>query len=85
MDLMNRVFHEFLNSLIEVFIDDILIYSNTNKEHKQHLSLTLQVLKQHHLHAKLSKCEFRIRLVTFLGHVVSDKGKEIDPKKTGVV
>ena len=85
MNLMNRVFREYLESFIIVFIDDILIYSRTKEKHEQHLRLTLQVLRQHQLYAKLSKCEFRLRSVTFLGHVVSDQGVEVDPRKTEAV
>ena len=84
MDLM-RVFREYLDSFIIVFIDDILIYSKTKEEHEQHLRLTSQVLRQHQLYAKFSKCEFWLRSVTFLGHVVSDQGVEVDPRKTEVV
>ena len=58
MDLMNRVFHEYLDSFIIVFINEILIYSNTKEEHKQHLRLTLQLLRKHQLYAKFSKCAF---------------------------
>ena len=82
---MNRVFHEYLDSFVIVFIDDILIYSKTKEEHEQHLRLTLQVLRQHQLYAKFSKCEFWLRSVTFLGHVVSDQGVEVDPRKTEAV
>ena len=57
MDHMNRVFCEYLDSFVIVFIDDILMYSKTKKEHKQHLILTVQVLRQHQLYAKFSKCE----------------------------
>ena len=71
MDIMNMVFNENLDSFIRVFIDDIFIYSNTKEEPEHHLRLTMQVRK-HQLYAKLSKCEFWRRLVTFLGHVVSD-------------
>ena len=58
MDLMNRVFREYLDSFVIVFSDDILIYSKTKEEHEQHLRLTSQVLRQHQLYAKFSKCEF---------------------------
>ena len=85
MDLMNRVFHEYLDSFIIVFIDDILIYSKTKEEHEQHLRITLQVYRQHQLFAKSSKCEFLLRSMTFLDHVLSNKGVEVDPKKTEVV
>ena len=69
MDLMNRVFHEYLDSFVIIFIDDILIYSKTREEHEHHLRMTLKVLREHQLYAKLSKCEFWLRLVTFLGHL----------------
>ena len=82
MDLMNRVFREYLDSFIMLFIDDIIIYSKTKEEHEQHLRLTLQLLRQHQLYAKFSKCELWLRSVTFQGHVVSDQGVEVDPRKT---
>ena len=85
MDLMNKVFREYLDSFVIVFINDILIYSKTKEEHEQHLRLTLKVLRQHQMYATLSKCEFCLRSVTFLGHVVSDKGVEVDPRNTEVV
>ncbi|KAL5567449.1 hypothetical protein UlMin_024084 [Ulmus minor] len=58
MDLMNRIFREYLDKFVIVFIDDILIYSKSQKEHEQHLRVVLQTLKQHQLYAKFSKCEF---------------------------
>ena len=82
MDLMNRVTREYLDSFIIVFTDDILIYSKTKEENEQHLRLALQILRQHKLYAKFSKCEFCLRSVTFLGHVESDKGVVVEPKKT---
>ena len=85
MDLMNRVFCEYLDSFVIVFIDDILIYSKTKEEHEQHLRLTLKVLRRHQLYAKFSKCELWLRSVTFLGHVVSDKGVEVDLRKTEAI
>ena len=81
MDLINRVFHEYLDSFVIVFISDILIYSKTKEVHERNLRLTLQVLRKHQLYAKFSKWEFWLRLVTFLSHVVSDQGVEVDPMK----
>ena len=72
MDLMKRVFREYLDSFVIVFIDDIFIYSKTKEEHEQNLILALQVLRQHKLYAKFSKCELWLRSVTFIGHVLSD-------------
>ena len=85
LDLMNRVFHGYLESFIIVFIDDIIVYSKIKEEHEQCLRLMLLVLRQHKLNAKLSKCEFFLRSVTFLGHVMSEKCVEVDPSKTEVV
>ena len=56
MDLINRVFCEYVVSFVIVFIDDILIYCMTKGEHEQHFKLTLQLLRQHQFYAKLSKC-----------------------------
>ncbi|KAH0784229.1 hypothetical protein KY290_003827 [Solanum tuberosum] len=85
MDLMNRVFRNFLDSFVIVFIDDILIYSKSEDDHMNHLRIVLQALKDHQLYAKFSKCEFWLRSVAFLGHIVSSEGIEVDPKKTDAV
>ena len=58
MDLMNHVFHEYLDKFIVVFIDDILIYSKNAKEHEEHLRITLQLLMEKQLYAKFKKCKF---------------------------
>ncbi|GMJ07598.1 hypothetical protein HRI_004429000 [Hibiscus trionum] len=81
MDMMNRVFHKFLDRFVVVFIDDILVYSRTEEEHDEHLRLVLQTLLENQLYVKLSKCEFWIREVVFLGHVISASGISVDPKK----
>ncbi|KAA0037248.1 pol protein [Cucumis melo var. makuwa] len=85
MDLMNRVFREFLDTFVIVFIDDILIYSKTEAEHEEHLRMVLQTLRDNKLYAKFSKCEFWLRQVSFLGHVVSKAGVSVDPAKIEVV
>ncbi|KAL0560422.1 hypothetical protein IC582_000827 [Cucumis melo] len=85
MDLMNRVFREFLDTFVIVFIDDILIYSKTEAEHEEHLRLVLQTLRDNKLYAKFSKCEFWLKQVSFLGHVVSKDGVSVDPAKIEVV
>ncbi|KAL4020776.1 hypothetical protein IC575_019563 [Cucumis melo] len=81
MDLMNRVFREFLDNFVIVFIDDILIYSKTEAEHEEHLRMVLQTLRDNKLYAKFSKCEFWLKQVSFLGHVVSKAGVSVDPAK----
>ena len=58
MSLMNGVFREYLDKFVQVFIDDILIYSRTTEEHDEHLRLVLQCLREHKLYGKLSKCSF---------------------------
>ena len=81
MYLMNKVFMEFLDKFVVVFIDDILIFSKTKEEHTEHIRLVLQKLREHKLYAKQSKCEFWLKEVSFLGHVVSNGGIAVDPSK----
>ena len=81
MDLMNRVLQPYLDQFVVVFIDDILVYSETEEKHDEHLRIVLQVLREKELYAKFSKCEFWLREVTFLGHVVSADGIKVDPRK----
>jgi len=81
MYLMNSVFMPELDKFVVVFIDDILIYSNTEEDHANHLRVVLQRLRDHHLYAKFSKCEFWLDSVKFLGHTVSSKGIYVDPRK----
>nr|GEZ08177.1 putative reverse transcriptase domain-containing protein [Tanacetum cinerariifolium] len=71
MDLMNRVCRPYHDKFVIVFIDDILIYSKTQEEHVEHLRLVLELLKKKKLYAKFSKCEFWLREVQFLGHVIN--------------
>jgi hypothetical protein len=81
MNLMNKVFMEYLDRFIVVFIDDILIYSKSDSEHEEHLRLVLQKLRDNQLYAKYSKCEFWIDEVPFLGHIISNGGISADPAK----
>jgi hypothetical protein len=69
--LMNGVFMDYLDKFVVVFIDDILIYSQNEEEHKEHLRMVLQRLREHQLYAKLSKCEFWISKVMFFGHIIN--------------
>ncbi|KAM2498526.1 hypothetical protein PS1_040776 [Malus domestica] len=85
MDLMNRVFQPFLDKFVIVFIDDILVYSKSKVEHARHLKLVLTSLREHHLYAKFSKCEFWLSQVAFLGHVVSAEGIQVDSQKMAAV
>jgi hypothetical protein len=70
MNLMNKVFMEYLDRFVVVFIDDILIYSQSDNDHEEHLRLVLQKLRDNQLYAKFSKCEFWIGKVPFLGHII---------------
>ena len=69
MDLMNRVFKQYLDLFVILFIDDILIYSRSEEEHASHLRVVLHTLKDRQLFAKFSKCEFWLQFVAFIGHI----------------
>jgi hypothetical protein len=81
MYLMNSIFIQELGKFDVVFIDDILVYSNSTEDHEEHLWVVLQWLWDHQLYAKFSKCEFWISEVPFLGHVISSEGITVDPSK----
>nr|GFB32099.1 reverse transcriptase domain-containing protein [Tanacetum cinerariifolium] len=81
MELMNRVCKPYLDKFVIDFIDDILIYSKNEKEHKEHLKAILELLKKEKLYAKYSKCKFWIPKVQFLGHVIDSQGIQVDPAK----
>ncbi|WVZ75772.1 hypothetical protein U9M48_023804 [Paspalum notatum var. saurae] len=79
--MMNSVFMNELDKFVVVFIDDILIYSKNEKEHEEHLRIVLTRLREHKLYAKFSKCAFWLKEVTFLGHILSEKGVAVDASK----
>jgi hypothetical protein len=81
MYLMNSVFMPELDKFVVVFIDDILIYSKNLEDHAKHLHIILQRLREHHLYAKFSKCEFWLDTVKFLDHTISSDGIFVDPSK----
>nr|GEV29836.1 putative reverse transcriptase domain-containing protein [Tanacetum cinerariifolium] len=81
MNLMNRVCKPYLDRFVIVFIDDILIYSKSIKEHEGHLKLILKLLKEKELYVEFSKCEFWLSKVQFLGHVIDSEGIHVDPTK----
>ena len=85
ISLMNGIFKPYLDLFVIVFIDDILIYSKSRKEHEEHLRIVLEVLREKRLYAKFSKCEFWLYSVSFLGHVVSKDGVMVDPSKIEAV
>jgi hypothetical protein len=81
MYLMNSIFMPELDKFVVVFIDDILVYSKNEEEHVVHLHVVLQHLREHHLYAKLSKCDFWLKEIKFLGHTISQPGIVVDPNK----
>jgi hypothetical protein len=81
MYLMNKVFMEYLDKFLVVFIDNILILSKNEEEHNEHLCLVLQKLRENELYAKLNKCEFWLKEVSFLGHIIFEAGIFVDPSK----
>ncbi|GKD21561.1 putative reverse transcriptase domain-containing protein [Tanacetum coccineum] len=81
MDLINRVCKPYLDKFVIVFIDDILIYSRNEEEHANHLRIILELLKKEKLYAKFSKCDFWIRIVQFIGHLIDSQGLHVDPAK----
>ena len=85
MDLMHRLFQPYVDQFVVVFIDNILIYSKTEKEHEDHLRIVLHALREHQLYAKFNKCEFWLPKVKFLGYVVSASGVSVDLEKVEAV
>ena len=85
MDLINRVFKDYLDEFVIIFIADILIFSKSPKEYERHLRLILQRLREKQLYGKLKKCEFWLTSVTFLGHIISKEGVFVDPQKIEAV
>ena len=81
MGLMNRVFIPYVDQFVVVFIDDILVYSKSMEEHVYHLRTVLKTLRENQIYAKFSKCDFWTESVSFLGHVVTKDGIQVDPQK----
>ena len=81
MNMMNKVFMEYLDKFVVVFIDDIIIYSKNDSDHEEHLRMVLQKLRDNQLYAKYRKCEFCLDEIPFLGHIVSKGGISVDPTK----
>jgi hypothetical protein len=81
MYLMNKVFMEYLDKFVVVFIDDILIFLKTEEEDEKHLRLVQEKVRSNQLYAKFSKCEFWLTKFAFLEHVISAGGVSVDPGK----
>jgi hypothetical protein len=85
MNLMNKVFMEYIDRFVVVFIDDILIYSKNDSDHEEHLWMVLQKLRDNQLYAKYSKCEFCLDEILFLGHIISKGGISVDLAKVTAI
>lgn len=83
--LMNSIFGPYLRKFVLVFFDDILIFSKSLSEHIAHLQIVLQLLQEHQLYAKLSKCVFAVQQVEYLGHIITSEGVSTDPSKVTAV
>lgn len=85
MCLMNNIFHQYLDKLVLLFIDDILIHSRNIEEYKEHLCIVRKVLREHQLYAKYSKCDFFKEKIQYLGHVITKDGIVVDPEKINTI
>jgi len=85
IDIMNRVFHQYLDQFVIVFIDDILVYSKDKKQHEEQLRILLKTLRKEKLYVKFKKCKFWLNRVSFIGHVVTAQGTQVDPVKVEAV
>ena len=85
MDLMNSVFRPYVDQFVMVFIDDILVYSKDREDHDTHIWVVLATLRKELLYAKMSKCEFWLREVSFLRHIVLEEGIRVDERKIEVI
>jgi hypothetical protein len=83
--LMNDVLRPFLDNLVIVYLDDILIFSETLEDHPEHVDKVLTAFKKARLYAGLDKCAFAMKEVAFLGHIVSGEGIKMDPKKVEAI
>ncbi|CAI7783315.1 unnamed protein product, partial [Closterium sp. NIES-53] len=78
---MNHILRPLLDECVVVYLDDILIYSRDMKQHIKHLRRVFEILRREKFYVKLSKSEFALKKVQFLGHMVSTQGVHVDPKK----
>ena len=85
IDLMNCVFRPYVDKIVVVFIDDILMYSKDREDHDTHLRVGVETLRKEQLYEKLSKCEFWLGEVSFLGHIILEEAIRVDPKKIEVI
>ncbi len=79
--MMNRILAPYLNQFVQVYLDDIIIYSKTVEEHYSHIRKILELLRRNKLIAKKKKCSFYFKTLGFLGHLISSRGIQTDPAK----
>jgi hypothetical protein len=82
---VNSTFFDYLNKFMIVFMDDLLIYSKTIREHKEHVKKVLERLREAGLQASISKCEFHVQRTKYLGFIITTEGVETDPEKVAIV
>ena len=85
MHLMQQTFRKHLDDFVIIFLDDVLVYSRSKEEHDKHLRIVLETLRENKLYAKLSKCEFYSKEISFLGHVINEYGIKMEPSKVDAV
>src|SRR3954467_6082585 len=85
MRAMNYLFQDWLDVFVLLYLDNILVFSKSEAEHEEHLRLVLQKLRDHQFYAKFSNCEFWLKKVNFLGHVISEEGIAVDPDRVRVI
>jgi hypothetical protein len=81
MDLTDKVFIEYLDKFVIVFINDVLVYSKSKEEHEEHLRMVSSKLSDHRLYANMSKCEFWLKQATFMSNVILEGGISMDSSK----
>jgi hypothetical protein len=82
---MNDIFREWLDDFVVIYIDDILVYSNSMEKHVEHLRKVFQRLKENKLYVKFKKCEFGVTKVDFLGHRITQEGLKMDDHKVKAI
>lgn len=84
MNLLNRVFHDYLDEFVIILVDDISVYSNSKVLHEKCLRKVLEILRQN-MYVKFTKCDFWIKQVLFLSHITCKDGVAVDPSKVAIV
>ena len=82
---MNEIFRSALDKFVTVYLDDILVFSKSYEQHERHLRWVFNKLREHRLHAKRRKCDFALRHLEYLGHIITPEGIRVDPGKTSAI